>query len=175
MKKNNLILFCLLFLTTANFAHAQQDSTYNYIYNCDSCGTFETVSFELIELETNVDISAEVLPDTSINTLAQFSSVTLRKASPSLTNIFNLNKNYLNIYPNPAKTNYFLNMVSPQECMAEIQLCDLYGRQILYYKETLHEGMNVIEQSSDKLISGNYFVKVNFNNNIFVKKLLLVK
>lgn len=75
--KRTILVLIFLFLCIA--IQAQQDSTYTYIYNCDSCGTFETVSFEPIELETDVAVSAAILPDTSTSTLAQFSSVAPRK------------------------------------------------------------------------------------------------
>lgn len=171
MKKIVAFLFCLLFLTGAR---AQQDSTYSYIYDCDSCGTFETVSFEPIELETEVDIFSEVLPDTSTSTLAQFSSVTLRKAS-SQSSVLNLNKTYMNIYPNPAKSNIFVNIESEINCSADIQICDLVGREILGFEINLHEKMNVFELPSAKLFSGNYIIRVFTSTNVLVKKFTIKK
>ncbi|MGR6087466.1 MAG: T9SS type A sorting domain-containing protein [Arcticibacter sp.] len=171
MKRFISFLFSFLTLTVVQ---AQQDSTYSYVYDCDSCGTFETISFEPIELETEVDISSEILPDTSTSTLAQFSSVSLRKASTS-SGVLSSSKTHLNIYPIPVKSNFFINIESDRECIADIMLFDLFGRQAISYKQNLTKGMNVIEQSSSKLISGNYFVKASFNNNFYVKKLMIQK
>ncbi|MBK8416437.1 MAG: T9SS type A sorting domain-containing protein [Bacteroidetes bacterium] len=120
-------------------------------------------------METEVEISSAVLTDTSTNTLAQFSSITLRKALTPL-NILRSHESYLNIYPNPVKSNYFLNIESDKDCLAGILISDIGGRKVLFFTQKLNKGMNVIEQSSSKLNSGSYFVRANFNNSIFCEE-----
>ena len=172
MKIIKSFLVCFLF---ASVAQAQLDSTFTYIYNCDSCGTFKTVSFAPIDLETEVDITSQVLSDTSISTLAEFSSVSLRKAlSPS--GVKNPDKKTkMNIYPNPAKTNFFVNIESEKNCQVTIQISDLLGREIVVIEKKLHKKMNVIEMQTDKLISGNYIIRIFTNSEVFVRKLSVRK
>lgn len=171
MKIITSFLFFLFFIT---IAHAQQDSTYSYVYLCDSCGTFETVSFEPIELETNVDISSELLPDTSTSTLVQFSTVSLRKAS-SPSKVLSANITALNIYPNPVKSNFFVNIESEKVGVVSIHICDLLGRKLLIFDKNLQANMNIFELSTDKLISGNYIIRIFSSTDVFVRKLVVKK
>lgn len=174
MYRKNLFTLCFLLFGIIKVTIAQQDSTYSYVYICDSCGKFETISFEPIELETNVAISLELLPDTSTNTLAQFATSTLRKGV-SASSIFKTRQNNFNIYPNPANTNYYLYVEAENKCKVDILIYDLYGRKIVSYEKILQKEMNVLEMPVDGLISGNYIVRINFDSYSIMKKLLISK
>lgn len=175
MKKIETLIFCMLIMLCAFDLKAQNDSTYSYVYDCLDCGTFKTISTEPIEVVTSVSISSAVLPDVSTNTIAAFSSVTARKASPSKSNVINQHKNIFNVYPNPVKKNYFLYFDNAVNGKANVQVIDLYGRILINTELELKQGTNVIERTVANLSNGSYFIKVGFDDNVFTEKILVEK
>ena len=103
MKK---LVLSFIFLVFANTTNAQTDTTYNYIYECDGCGTFETIAATPIEMEISVVITSKVLPDSGKSTLAEFANSVARKSTKVADK---KNETLLNVYPNPCRSNYFLN------------------------------------------------------------------
>ncbi|MGI8892785.1 MAG: T9SS type A sorting domain-containing protein [Bacteroidia bacterium] len=160
------LIITLLFIITCSWLFGQPDSTYTYTFNCQDCGTYETVSFEPIDLQTSATVSNLILPDSANISIAQFSSGTLRKPKPKVTN-----SNRFKIYPNPVKDKFYLYIESSNSCNANYQLIDIYGRILIQKEKTIVEGVNIFKEEINSVAPGIYFVKATFNNNSLTKKI----
>lgn len=83
-----------------------------------------------------------------------------------LTNITEKTKEQIQIYPNPAKNN--LTIINPESIKIEsVSLHDLMGRQIIEF-----EPISLLLDISH-LSSGIYLLKISYNNEQIVKKILV--
>ena len=164
MKKLLLVFILEFFAKTTN---AQTDTTFSYIYECDGCGTFETISANPVDMETSVIITTQVLPDSGKSTLAEFSNSVSRKAAKTTDK---KNETLFNVYPNPCRGNYFLNFQSEESGTATVYLFNLLGTELWKKEFELKQGMNVIEEKAN-LHAGSYFVKAVFNGKSFTRKI----
>jgi hypothetical protein len=168
--KTTLLLLIINLTLSCTQLFGQLDSTYTYTFNCPGCGTYETVSFEPIDLQTQASVTDLILPDSANVSLAQFSSSMLRKPKPFLKNNIRFN-----IYPNPVKDIFYLNFEATYPDISIIKIIDIYGRTIDNMEVSLNEGENIIENKISGYSSGIYFINVNFNNNTFTRKINLIK
>ena len=81
-----------------------------------------------------------------------------------------------NIYPNPAQFGQaFLDIATPEEAVASIQLFDQAGRMVRNMETELYSGVNKVELNVNNLAQGTYFAAVRVNNEVFRKKLIVVQ
>ena len=92
----------------------------------------------------------------------------------SSTNIKNqANRDSLLVFPNPARDE--INIILPKESdIYNIEMVNLFGKSVLSKKATNQQtGINSIDLTS--IPSGAYFMRVSSGNNIYVKKLTILK
>jgi hypothetical protein len=73
----------------------------------------------------------------------------------------------INIYPNPLEKGQFLNINSMSQKSKTIQIFDISGRMVL------NKNINGSQLDVSVLESGTYIVKVEFENKISTKKLII--
>lgn len=80
-------------------------------------------------------------------------------------------ENLINIYPNP--TNGILNIHVGNKNTSEVKICitDNKGSQV--YNTSLSKNLNDAKLDLSKLSGGIYFVKINTDNNVIVKQIIL--
>lgn len=80
------------------------------------------------------------------------------------------------IYPNPTKIDQaFVDIATPNEGLANIQLFDQTGRRVQNIKVDLIGGENKVTLDVSNLAQGTYFASVVINNEIFRKKLVVIR
>ena len=80
------------------------------------------------------------------------------------------------IYPNPAQFGQaFMDIATPQETVASIQLFDQAGRVVRNMETELYSGVNKVELNVNNLAQGTYFAAIRVNNEVFRKKLIVVQ
>ena len=80
-----------------------------------------------------------------------------------------------NIFPNPASNEFSVRFYSPNETKVQITILNNLGKEVYSRLEQAGEGTNEKIIDSDKLASGNYFVKININNIEQTLPLVIVK
>ena len=73
----------------------------------------------------------------------------------------------INIYPNPLEKGQLLNINSMSQKSKTIQIFDISGRMVL------NKNINGSQLDVSVLESGTYIVKVEFENKISTKKLII--
>jgi hypothetical protein len=78
----------------------------------------------------------------------------------------------VNLFPNPASTLINIEIFSPTDGYAEIEIVDLYGRTILKSNTSINKGMDVVIYDISPLATGVYFSRINFvtSGNTAVKR-----
>ena len=145
----------LTITATANgpiYLHVNTNSTCGTQSECR--GTTITCTSCVTTLSTSTD-----LPETGLD---------VREVSGSL--------NVGDIYPNPAQFGQaFMNIATPEEAVASIQLFDQAGRMVRNMETELYSGVNKVELNVNNLAQGTYFAAVRVNNEVFRKKLIVVQ
>lgn len=79
-------------------------------------------------------------------------------------------------YPNPFNNETNIKYETPVNGNISVFLYDILGRNIAtFLNENRNAGIYNMRLSFDKYSSGVYFLRYNFNNNIIVKRILLMK
>lgn len=85
-----------------------------------------------------------------------------------------LNSNWIVVSPNPAKTIVKLNFNYLKEADLKTEILDVVGKPVMCMeKSELKKGINDIDINISTLSSGLYFIKLNIENNYFIKKLIV--
>lgn len=79
----------------------------------------------------------------------------------------------LNIYPNPAKNQFMIDLNSQNEGLATIELLDIFGRQIMTEERAVISGLNNFVMNIKDIKTGFYLVTVSQNNHRIIKKIYL--
>jgi len=74
-----------------------------------------------------------------------------------------------NYFPNPAKDNLTLKIISNSATNAKILVYDSFGKLVISDRQNLISGVNIIVLNTENLIDGVYFVKVFSNKNYGIK------
>ena len=93
-------------------------------------------------------------------------------------NVNNIPKSFIvhQNYPNPFNSETNIRYEIPVSGNVSVLLFDILGRNIAtLLNENKNAGIYNLGLSLDKYSSGVYFLKFNFNNNIIVKRILLMK
>ncbi len=98
--------------------------------------------------------------------------VSVGNITNSVPNTFTVYQNY----PNPFNSETNIRYEIPVNGNVSVFLYDILGRNIAtLLNENRNTGIYNLRLSLDKYSSGVYFLKFNFNNNIIVKRILLMK
>ncbi len=94
--------------------------------------------------------------------------------SNSQTSIKDLNKiKVLKLYPNPAKSEFTINLFSENTGSVNTQIIDAVGQIVSSKTNTVAVGSNIILNNISKLSKGIYQVKNTFQNNVTYTKLVV--
>jgi photosystem II stability/assembly factor-like uncharacterized protein len=101
---------------------------------------------------------------------------TLYKRSKLLVNYEsqNINSVKFNVYPNPNKGYFSLDINSSQRGTVNITISDLVGRTVWTQNENV-AGTDNIPMNLSFVAEGQYILKAEMNGHVFVKRLMLVK
>jgi hypothetical protein len=77
------------------------------------------------------------------------------------------------IYPNPAKSEFFIDLDSPINETATIRVLDITGREVMLVNENVNIGFNRININVTGLKRGIYLVKTEIDKKINLTKLIL--
>ena len=166
-----LLIIATAFLLNLRVYSQQLDSAYSF--NCNGCGDFITFSVSQINLTTQVDTSTDILPDTSTISLAQFSNTTSRKTGLPSNYAPRTQKILFNIYPNPARKDYYINIQSNKAETIELKLVDLFGREITKTILAIKNGRNVFRHDAARIPNGSYLIVASFSTTTMVKSIVV--
>ena len=79
------------------------------------------------------------------------------------------------IFPNPAQNQAQLQIKSKRNDLAKIEVVDVIGNTVLFQQQRLQAGTNSIPLNLNELAEGQYFVRIEQQNALVVKKLLVVR
>jgi hypothetical protein len=84
-------------------------------------------------------------------------------------------QNSLTIYPNPADSEIYINFSLPEPSDVGISIINYMGQLILQNsdKKKLDSGSHTIKVLVESLSKGVYLVRININNRVFVKKVII--
>jgi hypothetical protein len=101
---------------------------------------------------------------------------TLHKRSKIMANSGNemLNKVTFNVYPNPNKGVFILDVNTTQSGIIKIAITDLIGRAVWTQSENVSVSAN-IPMNLSYVAEGQYILKAEMNGHMFVKRVMLVK
>lgn len=78
----------------------------------------------------------------------------------------------IKLYPNPGSCN-FLEWTSAQSGKISLQLVDPTGRKVMQKDFDVNSGKNTISLNTSSLNPGVYFLHVNHNNSLLIKKMIV--
>jgi hypothetical protein len=82
-----------------------------------------------------------------------------------------LMQEHVQVFPNPASGDFNIEIVTEKDEVAQINITDVSGQQVVSFTENIHQGKNLIAQNG--LRSGVYFVEVITTDKKTVTKLLV--
>jgi hypothetical protein len=79
------------------------------------------------------------------------------------------------IYPNPCRTGQRIDVeISPLNYQnVDFQLIDLYGRTVFFKKNAFISNHFILESTENNFSAGVYFIKINTDNGIILRKLVI--
>jgi hypothetical protein len=86
----------------------------------------------------------------------------------NITSAFNV----LPLYPNPSKNNITIPIIIPQSASVEFLIEQSDGKTAKQFNRPLEAGYNEITLSKDDLKEGIYFVRIRYNQNEVVRKVV---
>jgi hypothetical protein len=80
------------------------------------------------------------------------------------------------VYPNPASTEIYVDAMLPSSGNVKVQLCDMFGRNVVApFANVVGAGSNTFRFDVSGVVSGAYFVKVEYNGNSETRLINIVK
>ena len=113
------------------------------------------------------DYNAPIITNTTINTLNNVLSSIEENAL--------LDNSDVVLYPNPATDNLSIIINAKSSNKGQVNVLDITGKVLSSQNITLENGNNVINQNTNDLTSGIYFVQVKYNESFITKKLVVIK
>lgn len=170
MKK--LILFSVLVLSLGYKSYSQQIS--QYVFSSGS-GEITTILGEYVKFTIGQSFYTETLSDNNGTFLTQgFEQPMNRNNIASLApNFPDVDSVKIIVFPNPAVnyTNLELNIIDNDG--AEIILIDMWGRILKTQEFKIEKGNQKLRFTFDFLAAGVYTLKVNANQKVYAKKLII--
>lgn len=137
------------FIVTADIPGLPNDSTYTINITVTN-NNFDSLNFY-------IDSAGVYILDTNLTT-----SVT----------VYNDLETAIELMPNPTQNNVNLVIQSETSSSAAIRLTSYTGSIVSEKRQQINKGKNTIELVTDQLSSGIYFIQIQMNNKIIVKKLV---
>ena len=137
------------FIVTADIPGLPNDSTYTINITVTN-NNFDSLNFY-------IDSAGVYILDTNLTT-----SVT----------VYNDLETAIELMPNPTQNNVNLVIQSETSSNAAIRLTSYTGSIVSEKRQQINKGKNTIELVTDQLSSGIYFIQIQMNNKIIVKKLV---
>ena len=103
--------------------------------------------------------------------MCPFSSSTLTVSFPDGINDPSL-ENYINIYPNPTSSKFFIEIENIQYDSYTITIFDITGKSI-YSEKITYKGLLKKEFDLSEYAKGVYSINFTFKNNTISKKIIL--
>jgi hypothetical protein len=114
------------------------------------------------------DYNSPVITNTTINTLNDMLA--------SVKDIANIDNSDVVLYPNPAADALTISINAKESASkGQVNIFDISGKVVSSESITLEQGKNVIQQNTNNLSSGIYFVQIKCNESIVTKKLVVIK
>lgn len=85
-----------------------------------------------------------------------------------------LETSLVNIFPNPANSEVFVQIKAPGQSRADIKLTDMLGKLLFYNQVNLNESTETFLIPTAALADGSYVVTVSYDNGIPVSKKLII-
>lgn len=90
-------------------------------------------------------------------------------------NMSNSEKSTVSLFPNPAKDNLTITLMSDENQTSVINIVDMLGRNAMHLEKEVTEGTNKIAIDLNQLSRGVYFIQVNTNGEQTTQKLVIEK
>ncbi len=113
------------------------------------------------------DYNAPIITNTTINTLNDLLSSVEEKVA--------LDNSDVVLYPNPTTDNLNIIINAKASNKGQVNVLDITGKVLSSQSISLENGKNVINQNTNDLSSGIYFVQVKCNESFVTKKLVVIK
>lgn len=137
------------FIVTADIPGLPNDSTYTINITVTN-NNFDSLNFY-------IDSAGVYILDTNITTSVS---------------VYNDLETAIELMPNPTQNNVNLVIQSETSSNAAIRLTSYTGSIVSEKRQQINKGKNTIELVTDQLSSGIYFIQIQMNNKIIVKKLV---
>lgn len=137
------------FIVTADIPGLPNDSTYTINVTVTN-NNFDSLNFY-------IDSAGVYILDTNITTSVS---------------VYNDLETAIELMPNPTQNNVNLVIQSEISSNAAIRLTSYTGSIVSEKRQQINKGKNTIELVTDQLSSGIYFIQIQMNNKIIVKKLV---
>ncbi|HEY5125060.1 MAG TPA: T9SS type A sorting domain-containing protein [Ignavibacteria bacterium] len=111
------------------------------------------------------------------NSLASLTRYNISEVSDNI----NISKDLVDVFPNPFNMNTKISLNLQQDGNVRIFVFDVLGREIkLINNSNLKKGnhsfvWNGVDNNNNLVCSGNYFLRINTNNSVTVKRLVVSK
>lgn len=112
------------------------------------------------------DYNEPVITNTTLNTLGAPQSIPGAPGAGAVD---------FAIYPNPANTQFYLNMNAAKSSAATIDITEVSGKTMAHQQVQLQAGNNNINISAHDLAAGMYFVTLRAEGKTQTKKLVIIK
>lgn len=113
------------------------------------------------------DYNAPIITNTTLNTLNDVFASIEEKSKIDNSDVV--------LYPNPATDNLSIIINSKASNNGQVNILDITGKVLSSQDINLENGKNVINQNTNDLSSGIYFVQVKCNESFVTKKLVVIK
>lgn len=113
------------------------------------------------------DYNAPVITNTTLNTLNDVFASIEEKSKIDNSDVV--------LYPNPATDNLNIIINAKASNNGQVNILDITGKVLSSQDINLENGKNVINQNTNDLSSGIYFVQVKCNESFVTKKLVVIK
>lgn len=137
------------FIVTADIPGLPNDSTYTINITVTN-NNFDSLNFY-------IDSAGVYILDTNLTTSIS---------------VYNDLETAIELMPNPTQNNVNLVIQSETSSNAAIRLTSYTGSIVSEKRQQINKGKNTIELVTDQLSSGIYFIQIQMNNKIIVKKLV---
>jgi hypothetical protein len=113
------------------------------------------------------DYNAPIITNTTLNTLNDVFASIEEKSKIDNSDVV--------LYPNPAADNLSIIINAKASNNGQVNVLDITGKILSSQDVNLENGKNVINQNTNDLSSGIYFVQVKCNESFVTKKLVVIK
>ena len=113
------------------------------------------------------DYNAPIITNTTLNTLNDVFASIEEKSKIDNSDVV--------LYPNPAADNLSIIINAKASNNGQVNILDITGKVLSSQDINLENGKNVINQNTNDLSSGIYFVQVKCNESFVTKKLVVIK